>query len=331
MIHILDLKIIQYIKTIEEEGSFQKAAEALYISQPALSQYIKRVEQELDFPLYDRKLGKCTLTKSGKVLLQQGSLLLEDYYLMLNEMRKAADISKVTFSFGCPTGYSVPFFSEFLFNSRSSEKYEFKMVEDSVEYLLNMLLKRKLDILFIPAVFHHPEVIYHTICHEEYYLAIPQNHPLNKKAAVLQENGYISLSSLGEIPFISGPAKAYTEFLRPIFEEPGVRINTIFVAKNWDIAHSLVEKGVGLTIVPYWFTHTTNEHVSYYKISSRHNTHRIFAYAMRTNQKINEPMQKTIDYIINKCGDEFADMLVPADQLLLKFYSNPSITHKQEE
>ena len=46
---MIELKTIQMIKAIEEEGSFQKAADVLYLSQPALSQYIKRVEKELSF------------------------------------------------------------------------------------------------------------------------------------------------------------------------------------------------------------------------------------------------------------------------------------------
>lgn len=200
-----------------------------------------------------------------------------------------------------------------------------------MEYLISMLLKKKLDIIFIPAVYSHPNLLYYTICHEEYYLAVPKNHTLSQTIKVRQQDGYICLSDLEELPFISGPAKAYTEFLRPLFEEAGTHVNTIFVAKNWDIAHSLVEKNVGLTIVPYWFAHSNNPLVDYYKISSSANTHRIFSYAVRCNHPITEQIQIVIDYIIHKCGDSFANTPIDSDALLLTFNSKTPLAHEQEE
>ena len=101
---MIELKTIQMIKAIEEEGSFQKAADVLYLSQPALSQYIKRVEKELSFNLYERSGGKCTLTEAGEVLLEEGTALLEQYEKMLQKMKDAASVNKKRVFFGCPTG-----------------------------------------------------------------------------------------------------------------------------------------------------------------------------------------------------------------------------------
>ena len=91
---MIDLKTIHYIKAIAEEGSFQKAAASLYISQPALSQYIKRIENELSFPLYERQNSKCVLTPPGEILLQKGSDILSQFDTIIEEMKICANSQK---------------------------------------------------------------------------------------------------------------------------------------------------------------------------------------------------------------------------------------------
>ena len=139
---MIDLKTIHYIKAIAEEGSFQKAAASLYISQPALSQYIKRIENELSFPLYERQNGKCVLTPPGEILLQKGSDILSQFDTMIEEMKICANSQKKDIYFGCPTGYSVPWFSEFLLHCKCISNCNYHLSEDSVESLINMLTKK---------------------------------------------------------------------------------------------------------------------------------------------------------------------------------------------
>ena len=315
---MIELKAIQMIKAIEEEGSFQKAADVLYLSQPALSQYVKRVEKELSFNLYERSGGKCTLTEAGEVLLEEGTALLEQYEKMLQKMKDVAKCKQKRVFFGCPTGYSVPWFSDFLYGMESNVK-QVRMMEDSVEHLISKLLRKELDMLFIPAVYYHPNIVHYTICHEEFYVAIPKNSEYDLIARSKKCDGYVDMSDLSGLPFISGPAKAYTEFLRPIFEETGMAANVIFVAKNWDIAHAFVEKGAGSTIVPYWLVNDESKYVNYYKIKSNCNTYRIFSYALHRQSTITDEMQSIIDNVIDKCGDEFAEQEVEQSQLILNF------------
>ena len=61
------LKILQ---TISEEGSFKKAAEKLYISQPAVSLQIQNLERQLNTPLFYRDKRKARLTETGQLLIK---------------------------------------------------------------------------------------------------------------------------------------------------------------------------------------------------------------------------------------------------------------------
>lgn len=63
----------EYVYTVFQEGSFSKAAAKLYISQPALSAAIKKVETELyGVPLFNRGVNPVTLTPAGEFYIKAG-------------------------------------------------------------------------------------------------------------------------------------------------------------------------------------------------------------------------------------------------------------------
>lgn len=65
----MNLIQIKYFLKLAELGSFRKTAEALYISQPAVSKQISLLEKEWGFPLFDRSYRSAKLTASGRIML----------------------------------------------------------------------------------------------------------------------------------------------------------------------------------------------------------------------------------------------------------------------
>ena len=66
------MKDILYILTVAECKSISKAAEVLYISQPALSRYISKLEQELGLELFERSSDGISLTEAGRIYVKYG-------------------------------------------------------------------------------------------------------------------------------------------------------------------------------------------------------------------------------------------------------------------
>ena len=60
---------LTYLYAVYTEGSFSKAAEKLFITQPALSIAIKKIEDEIGMPLFDRKKKPLTLTDAGEIYI----------------------------------------------------------------------------------------------------------------------------------------------------------------------------------------------------------------------------------------------------------------------
>lgn len=72
----MDLFQLEAFVAVVREGSFSKAAKALYRTQPAISQIIKRLEDEIGQPLFDRSSRRGVLTDAGQVLFEHAERLL---------------------------------------------------------------------------------------------------------------------------------------------------------------------------------------------------------------------------------------------------------------
>ena len=81
----MDIQNLQAFINVSETGSFSKAAEKLFITQPAVSKRISALEQELNTPLFDRIGKKVQLTEAGLTLLPSAKRILAE----LDESRRA--------------------------------------------------------------------------------------------------------------------------------------------------------------------------------------------------------------------------------------------------
>ena len=67
---------LRILKAIAAEGSFKRAADSLYVSQPAVSLQVQNLERQLDVPLFDRGGRRAQLTEAGYLLLSYGERII---------------------------------------------------------------------------------------------------------------------------------------------------------------------------------------------------------------------------------------------------------------
>jgi len=86
----MESRELRYFLAVAGAGSFTRAAERLFVSQPALSRAVRQLERDLDTVLFVRTNRGATLTPAGEVLLREGSAALLELDRAVTRTRAAA-------------------------------------------------------------------------------------------------------------------------------------------------------------------------------------------------------------------------------------------------
>ena len=96
----MDFKGIEYVCAIYEAKTISQAAKSLFISQPALSQYLAKLEQELGTTLFERAGSAMIPTTAAEILVRDGRALLNARQEMLGQVNSLTQTHTETLRFG---------------------------------------------------------------------------------------------------------------------------------------------------------------------------------------------------------------------------------------
>jgi DNA-binding transcriptional LysR family regulator len=96
----VELRHLRYFVAVAEELHFRKAAERLHVAQPAVSEQIRKLEQELGVKLFNRSQRSVALTTAGVALLEQARHVLRHAEVARQAARNARDQAKMRLSIG---------------------------------------------------------------------------------------------------------------------------------------------------------------------------------------------------------------------------------------
>ncbi len=300
-----------YIITIYKEGSFSKAAQRLYISQPSLSASVKRIEDKVSLPLFDRSTTPISLTEAGREYIRC-ALEIEEKELCFE--RYISDCTN-TVSGSVKLG-GTSLFSSFLlplmisnFNSIYPNA-SFEIVEDSTKNLIEKLSLGAIDIVIDNAVIDNPAIkstIYKT---ETLLLAVPRDFPINDELAKyrlsakdikaekhLSGKYNVDLKLFSDCPFILLNAENDTgKRANTLFKKHGLTPKTIFFLDQQITAYNISRTGAGISFVSDTLVKSTNSEnqLYYYKLDDKEIMRKIFFYR-RHNRYLSTACRKFID------------------------------------
>jgi DNA-binding transcriptional LysR family regulator len=110
----VELRYLLYFLTVAEQQSFTRAAEKLRIAQPAISQQIKTLEEELEVQLLVRTKRSVKLTAAGQAFLLEANDIINRVEQSRVEARRAAQGETGTLSIGCWAGATSLFLPELI-------------------------------------------------------------------------------------------------------------------------------------------------------------------------------------------------------------------------
>ena len=178
---MLDYK--EYIYAIYQERSFSKAARKLYVSQPWLSATVKKVEQELKLPLFDRNTKPISLTEAGEYYIHQ----VEKIMAIEQEMRQTFSDMSTAKCTSLHIGSSM-FFCTYVLPSLLSEFREqnpqvaLTFTEGAPSTLASQLIDGTLDFLLESSGPSDNKGLNSVVwAKEELALAVPADYPVNRE------------------------------------------------------------------------------------------------------------------------------------------------------
>lgn len=266
----MDLKAFEYVSSIVKNGNISKAAEELHISQPALSQYIIKLEDSLGAKLFIRSKDRIRLTSAGEMFLSDGNEILTMYANMRRRIEGTKGTGITYIRLGISQFYSKFYLPlilpEFL---EQNPNVRFKITEDLNSELENKLLAGELDFCLIPLYHRRRQLEYRILHQEEIYAALPKFSHLNTFAVTKDHGSYIDLESLRNAPFIMlHSSQGFYKLSMELCEASGFTPNVICEVLNWDTISYLIREGLGVGFVPDLIALSTvySANASYYKI-----------------------------------------------------------------
>ena len=222
----MNLRQIENILTIAEEKNITKAAEKLYISQPALNQQLLNLEKELGTPLFQRKRREWEVTEAGEIYLEAGRRILnikKDAYARIAD---AANTKREELNIGVTPGMGDQILN-WIFRRfyRSYPDVQMHIVQGDTVSLRKSVIQGNLDIGIgtVSSCNDTDRVGYRELKSIETLVIVSEKNPLVKKAYQEADGSWcVDIRGFQEEPFALGAHTGTNgEIQQKIFEEAG--------------------------------------------------------------------------------------------------------------
>ncbi|MGE7956820.1 transcriptional regulator CynR [Pseudomonas sp. NPDC089530] len=193
------LRHIRYLLAVAEHGNFTRAAEALHVSQPTLSQQIRQLEDSLGAPLFDRSGRTVRLTDAGEAYVRYARLALQDLQAARRAMHDVQDLRRGSLRLAMTPTFTAYLAGPLL--TRFNQRYPgigLSLEEMSQDQLEAALAEDRLDLGIAFAGQHLPDIDSQPLFEEHLSLMVSREHqaglPRELTAAALQALPLVLLS-----------------------------------------------------------------------------------------------------------------------------------------
>ena len=240
----MDINQLEVLIAVAQERGFSRAAERLYRTQPAVSQAIRRLEDEVGVPLFDRSSKDGTLTDAGQVLLKYANQMINlrrDAHEAIKEL-KGLHRGKVLISANENTvTHILPI------NSSYTARHPHIKVEvrrGRASRIPSEVLAREIEIGIVSFRPSDPALKAVSVGTDEITLIVAPKHPLAGRKTV-------SVRELGVESFIAHNVKSpYRDRVVETFEKHRTPLNITMEMPTLEAIKRLVERDVGVALIP---------------------------------------------------------------------------------
>ncbi|MBO6793632.1 MAG: LysR family transcriptional regulator [Balneolaceae bacterium] len=248
----LELRHLRYFRKLAVELHFGKAAEQLFLTQPALSRQIKQLEEILGVSLFQRTKRTVSLTKAGEYLLTETSQIFDNIEFIKDNLRhiQNGDQGELRIGFvGSAMQSVIPGLLKEI-NTQSPGIHSV-LTELPNQQQIDMLKNDQLDLGFIRTIRLPAGIQKLDVIEENFCLILPSDHPLDQHSF----NSVADLRDESFILFSSQYSHGYFDKIMSIFEDAGFTPRVAHESVHASTIFRLVEHGLGIGIVPSSLKH----------------------------------------------------------------------------
>jgi molybdate transport repressor ModE-like protein len=247
---MLDVRRMRVLREVISSGSFSAAAEALHLSQSAVSQQVAALEREVGMPLLERTSGGPKLTPAGKALMEHGDAVITRLEEAERELSQIAGLEGGRLRLACFPSASATLMTRALAVFRQRfPNVELEFTEEEPEESFPGLKRGDFDLV---VVFDYPnfplefdrdtdaELVYE----EPMWVALPPGHPLAAAKSVRIED-------LADEDWLCGalPSSCRYQVLQ-LGRDAGFEPRIAFHSEDYNVIKGFVAAGLGVTVLP---------------------------------------------------------------------------------
>ena len=178
----MNLRDLHYLVALADHAHFGRAATACFVSQPTLSTQIRKLEEELGVPLFERAPRKVMLTPAGRDIAERARRVIGEVEQMKEVARRSQDPEAGTVRLGMVPTLGPYLLPHVVPGIRARfPKLELLLVEEKSDVLLARLREGKLDAGLLALPLHDDQLHVEFLFEEPFLLAVPETHPLAKR------------------------------------------------------------------------------------------------------------------------------------------------------
>lgn len=247
----MELKELEYIVAIAEEGSISRAAERLYLAQSSLSQFLQKYESELGAKLFMRTKTGVRPTPSGELFVSGARQILLRYHQLKSELGDIENLRGGRIEFGISTfrgTYLLPRVMERFY--RQYPQVEVNIHEAHSQRLAEQIAAGRLDMALIVPQEDMPGGECDPVMRDEVCIVARRGHPV---MAHVKDAGaphpYVEMADAAQYPFfLSGGDTMLGGIAGELFAACGVQPRALCANMSAQLCAAMARRGLGLAL-----------------------------------------------------------------------------------
>jgi DNA-binding transcriptional LysR family regulator len=240
---------LTYALAVREELSFSRAAERLFVSQPAVSEQISLLEEELGFSLFKRTGRGIGITEPGQIFLHRAQEIMDGFGGLKDLARRLKPGLHSSFSVGMSTSL-VEFLFPVIVEALQSQTpdVQISFMSATAPKIQTLVMQEVLDLGFTVEFSRksgHPVLTWEEIAYVEMALFLRPDH------AMASRRTPVDLAEIIDKPLImNDPAIGYGLLVRSMFKDRGIEPTVVATADRPAAIKTMIRSGMGMAIMP---------------------------------------------------------------------------------